>query len=272
MDLGYFLGGKYGFAKRYPYDIVFGKDVLPLTQKYPRYTANARLVTQDTAYRILCRENRELAERLSNALDSGYAYVQGKRTFELTYKSSPRLLVVNTPYENTAKVSHWIQDFMLNVERQRATEMFRLCASELPVYNETMEATRERDESREATREMNRENMESTQEMHETMEVGENQMVDGENGIAAGQDQMGDEESGIAVGEDQMAGGGNGIAVGEDENAAGWENLFQVVNESAFKSYFNNVQDLGVSFTQLPQTIHITRSLNPRIMVVVPDE
>ncbi|GFX25802.1 hypothetical protein TNCV_2639461 [Trichonephila clavipes] len=96
MDLGYLLGRKYGFAKRYPYDIVIGKDVLPLTQKYPRYTANARLVTQDTAYSILCRENRELAERLSNALDSGYAYVQGKRTFELTYKSSPRLLVVNT--------------------------------------------------------------------------------------------------------------------------------------------------------------------------------
>ncbi|GFX76014.1 hypothetical protein TNCV_1995681 [Trichonephila clavipes] len=179
MDLGYLLGRKYGFAKRYPYDIVFGKDVLPLTQKYPRYTANARLVTQDTAYSILCRENRELAERLSNALDSGYAYVQGKRTFELTYKSSPRLLVVNTPHENTVKVSHWIRDFMLDVERQRTTELFRLCASEMQVYNETMESTRERDESREASREMNRENMESTQEMHETMEVGENQIVDG---------------------------------------------------------------------------------------------
>ncbi|GFX07964.1 hypothetical protein TNCV_1236451 [Trichonephila clavipes] len=152
------------------------------------------------------RENRELAERLSNALDSGYAYVQGKRAFELTYKSSPRLLVVNTPHENTVKVSHWVRDFMLDVKRQRATELFRLCASEMQVYNETMDATRERDESREATREMNRENMESTQEMHETMEVGENQIVDGENGIAARQDQMGDEENGIAA-----AGGENGI-------------------------------------------------------------
>ncbi|GFV49975.1 hypothetical protein TNCV_1392561 [Trichonephila clavipes] len=103
IDLGHLLGRKYGFAKQFPYDIVFGKDVLPRTQTYPRYTANARLVTQDTAYRILCRENRELAETLSNALDSGYAYVQGKRTFELTYKNSPRLLVVNTPMKIRSK-------------------------------------------------------------------------------------------------------------------------------------------------------------------------
>ncbi|GFU03472.1 hypothetical protein TNCV_2257061 [Trichonephila clavipes] len=157
IDLGHLLGIKYGFAKRLPYDIFVGKDVLPRTQTYPRYTANARLVTQDTAYRIQCRENRELAERLSNAFDSGYAYVQGKRTFEFTYKPSPRLLVTNTPHENTVKVSHWIRDFMLVVERQRTTELFRICASEMPVYNETMEATRERDESREASREMNRE-------------------------------------------------------------------------------------------------------------------
>ncbi|GFX71792.1 hypothetical protein TNCV_2010291 [Trichonephila clavipes] len=164
---------------------------------YPRYTANARLVTQDIAYRILCREHRELAERLSNAFDSGYAYVQGKRTFELTYKNSPRLLVVNTPHENTVKVSHWIRDFMLDVERQRATELFRLVASESPGYNETMEATREiARETIESTQEMNRE---CTQEMHETMEVGENPMVDEENGIAARPDPMGDEENGIAA-------------------------------------------------------------------------
>ncbi|GFX32330.1 hypothetical protein TNCV_4410981 [Trichonephila clavipes] len=154
------------------------------------------------------------------------------------------------------KVSHWIRDFMLDVERQRATELFRLCASEMPVYNETMETTRERDESSEAIREMNKE---STQEMDETMEVGENQMVNGENGIAArpdpigdeendiaagqdqmgdeengiaaGQNQMGDEENGIAVGQNQMGDEEKGIAVGQDENAAaensaGWENLF----------------------------------------------
>ncbi|GFU74706.1 hypothetical protein TNCV_2430961 [Trichonephila clavipes] len=146
IDLGHLLGRKYGFAKRFPYDIVFGKDVLPRTQTYPRYTAIARLVTQDTAYRFLCRENHELVERLTNALDSGYAYVQGKRTFELTYKPSPPFLVVNSPHKNTVKVSHWIRDFMLDVERQRATELFRLCALEMPVYNETMETTRERDD------------------------------------------------------------------------------------------------------------------------------
>ncbi|GFU00014.1 hypothetical protein TNCV_1659701 [Trichonephila clavipes] len=132
---------------------------------------------------------------------------------------------------------------MLDVELQRkwATELFRqyICSSELPPFNETMEATREiarensettreMDETMEATREMNRD---SPQKMDETMEVGE--MADGENGIEAG--------------EDQMAGGENGIEAVEDENAAvenyaGWENLFQVVNESAFKSYFNNEQ------------------------------
>ncbi|GFW90534.1 hypothetical protein TNCV_565721 [Trichonephila clavipes] len=70
MDLGYLLGRKNEptFAKRYPYDIIFGKHVLPLTQKYLRYTANARLVTRDTAYWILCREKLELAERFSNTL------------------------------------------------------------------------------------------------------------------------------------------------------------------------------------------------------------
>ncbi|PRD21676.1 UNVERIFIED_CONTAM: hypothetical protein NCL1_51106 [Trichonephila clavipes] len=88
-------------------------------------------------------------------------------------------------------------------------------------------------------------------------------------------------ENGIAVYEDQndMTGGENGKAVYEDqnditagENDVGWENLFQLVNESTFKGYFNNEQDLSESFIQLPQTIHITRSLNPMIMVVVPDE
>ncbi|GFU77992.1 hypothetical protein TNCV_3109291 [Trichonephila clavipes] len=53
-----------------------------------------------------------------------------------------------------------------------------------------------------------------------------------------------------------MAGRENGLAVYEDqnemtagENDADWENLFQLVNESAFKGYFNNEQDLGESFT-----------------------
>ncbi|GFS80773.1 uncharacterized protein TNCV_86871 [Trichonephila clavipes] len=115
------------------------------------------------------------------------------------------------------------------------------------------------------------------------MEVGENQMADGGNNIAVGevQNDMAGVENSIAAGEDQndMTAGENSIAAGEEqndmtagENDAGWENLFQLVNESTFKGYFNNKQDLGESFTQLPQTIHITRSLNPRIIVVVPDE
>ncbi|GFX07966.1 hypothetical protein TNCV_1236471 [Trichonephila clavipes] len=120
MDLAYLLGKKNGtiFSRRYSNYIVFGKDVLPLTQhyKYPRLTEIARLVTRDTAFRILCREAFELAERFSNFLDYGCAYVKGKQTFELSYKSSPRLLVVNTPHENTVKVSQWIRDFILNVE------------------------------------------------------------------------------------------------------------------------------------------------------------
>ncbi|GFY45536.1 hypothetical protein TNIN_392971 [Trichonephila inaurata madagascariensis] len=58
---------------------------------------------------------------------------------------------------------------------------------------------------------------------------------------------------------------------GEDQNDVDLENLFELVNESTFK-FFNNEQDLCERFTQLPQTIHITRSLNPRIMVVLPDE
>ncbi|GFU74770.1 uncharacterized protein TNCV_2431601 [Trichonephila clavipes] len=103
----------------------------------------------------------------------------------------------------------------------------------------------------EVTREINRENIEATREMDETMEVGENQMADGGNIIAAGEDQN-----------DMTAG----------ENDAGRENLFQLVNESTFKGYFINEQGLGESFTQLPQTIHMTRSSNPKIMVVVPDE
>ncbi|GFX62949.1 hypothetical protein TNCV_1100421 [Trichonephila clavipes] len=106
-DLAYLLGRKNGttFARRYSNYIVLGKDVLPLTQKYARYTANAHLVTRDTAYHILCREDLELAIRFSNVVDYGCSYVQGKRTFELSYKSSSRLLVINTPYESTVSFS-----------------------------------------------------------------------------------------------------------------------------------------------------------------------
>ncbi|PRD23865.1 UNVERIFIED_CONTAM: hypothetical protein NCL1_45252 [Trichonephila clavipes] len=119
--------------------------------------------------------------------------------------------------------------------------------------NETIEVTREMNETIEATREFNRENMDSTREMDAPMEIGENLMTggDGENGIAVGEDQ------------NDMTGG---------ENDVGWKNLFQLVNESLLKSYFNNGQDLCERFTQFPKTIRITRSLNPRIVVVVVDE
>ncbi|GFS72643.1 hypothetical protein TNCV_1420471 [Trichonephila clavipes] len=305
IDLAYLLGRKNDttFARRYSNYIVLGKDVLPLTQKNPRYTANARLATRDTAYRILCREDLELAEIFSNVLYYNCAYVQGKQTFELSYKSSPRLLLVNTPHENTVKVSQWIRDFMMDVELQqkRATELFRefICSVTpeiLPIYDKTMEvtreinrenmdstremdetmvatreinrenieATREMDETMVAFREINRENIEATRKMDETMEVRENQMAgdetDGENIIAAGEDQndmAGDEidgKNGIAVYEDQ-----NDMTGDTGENDVDWENLFQLENESAFKGYFNNEQNLCESFAQLPQTIHIKR-------------
>ncbi|GFX37462.1 hypothetical protein TNCV_1906121 [Trichonephila clavipes] len=263
---------------------------------------------RDTAYRILCREDFELAERFSNVIDYGCAYVQGKRTFNLSYKSSPRLLVVNTPlpHENTVKVSQWIRDFILDVDlqRKRASEFFRelipsVNPEMLPVYDKTMEVTREinrenveatqeMDETMVATREINKENVEASREMDETMEVEENQMADGGNNIAVGEDQndmvggensiaageaendmvggkniiaageakndMSGGENGIAVYEDQndMTGGENGIAVYEDqndmtagENVTGWENLFQLMNESTFKGYFNNETGFG---------------------------
>ncbi|GFS68908.1 uncharacterized protein TNCV_4569581 [Trichonephila clavipes] len=110
--------------------------------------------------------------------------------------------------------------------------------------------------------------------------VGSNKWTDC-TAVGENQNDIADGKNNIAVGEDQndVAGGENSIAAGEaqndmagGENDAGWENLFQPVNESTFKGYFNNEQELGESFTQLPQAIHITRSLNPRIMVVVPDE
>ncbi|GFV98900.1 hypothetical protein TNCV_200451 [Trichonephila clavipes] len=52
----------------------------------------------------------------------------------------------------------------------------------------------------------------------------------------------------------------------------GRESLFQMMTESSFKSYFNNKHDSSEIFTQIPQTIHFTRALNSRIMLVVPDE
>ncbi|GFQ85947.1 hypothetical protein TNCT_75441 [Trichonephila clavata] len=60
-------------------------------------TARVQLVTRNAALHIIGRKNKKLAKKLSNALETGYAYVQGKRTFECSYKQSPKLVVVDCP-------------------------------------------------------------------------------------------------------------------------------------------------------------------------------
>ncbi|GFY64063.1 hypothetical protein TNIN_183961 [Trichonephila inaurata madagascariensis] len=75
VDIANLLGRKNGamFAKRFPYDIILGNDVILRTQKYPKQTACAHLITRDTAVRIIRRENLELAKKFSNTLDTGNA-------------------------------------------------------------------------------------------------------------------------------------------------------------------------------------------------------
>ncbi|GFX13547.1 hypothetical protein TNCV_3136201 [Trichonephila clavipes] len=138
-----------------------------VTQTYPRYNADARLVTQDTAYRILCRENLQLAERLSNALDSGYAIVQ-----ELP------------PYNETMEATREIVRENSEATRER---------------DETIEATREM--NRESPQEI-----EETMEVGEMadaengIEAGEDQMAGGENGKEAVEDENAAGENGIEPG------------------------------------------------------------------------
>ncbi|GFT41594.1 hypothetical protein TNCV_944511 [Trichonephila clavipes] len=60
-------------------------------------------------------------------------------------------------------------------------------------------------------------------------------------------------------------------ATAKNQNNGG-KSLFQMMTESSFKNYFNNKYDSSEIFTQIPQTIHFTRTLNSRIMIVVPDE
>ncbi|GFY61721.1 hypothetical protein TNIN_226271 [Trichonephila inaurata madagascariensis] len=116
--------------------------------------------------------------------------------------------------------------------------------------DETIETTRENDEIMENTRE-NDETMEAIRENDETMQVGEIRM--------AGDD-----------GEIRMAGddGENNMTGDETAGVNQDEVLFEMVNESTFKSLFNNEQDLC---EQLPRTIHIMRSLNRKVMFVYPD-
>ncbi|GFQ70450.1 hypothetical protein TNCT_233171 [Trichonephila clavata] len=58
----------------------------------------------------------------------------------------------------------------------------------------------------------------------------------------------------------------------EENRMGGAESLFQMATESEFKSYLNNNPDGFELFTQITYTIHFTRTLNRRIMIVVPDE
>ncbi|GFR16604.1 hypothetical protein TNCT_246551 [Trichonephila clavata] len=93
-------------AKCFTNDIVLGNHVLPPTQQYPKQTARVQLVTRNAALHIIGRKNKKLAKKLSNTLETGYAYVQGKRTFEYSYKQSPKLVVVDCPHKNTVKVAN----------------------------------------------------------------------------------------------------------------------------------------------------------------------
>ncbi|GFV26967.1 integrase catalytic domain-containing protein [Trichonephila clavipes] len=121
------LGKKNGtmFAKHFKYDIILGLNVLPRTQTYPKHIAGAHLVTRDTTARIIRHENLELAKKFSNALDTGCAYLQGKRIFASSYKQSPKffLFVVNTHNENTVKVAQWIREFTMDLELQRKRDI-----------------------------------------------------------------------------------------------------------------------------------------------------
>ncbi|GFQ65952.1 hypothetical protein TNCT_329721 [Trichonephila clavata] len=79
VDIASLLVRKNGrmFAKRFPYDIIFGNNVLPPTQRYPKQTACAHMVTRNAALRIIRREHFKLAEKFSNALDTGYSLCAG---------------------------------------------------------------------------------------------------------------------------------------------------------------------------------------------------
>ncbi|GFR03133.1 hypothetical protein TNCT_478221 [Trichonephila clavata] len=121
LDIASLLGKKNGtmFAKCFSNDIILGNHVLPPTQKYHKQTARVQQVTRNAALHIIGRKNNKLAKKLSNALETGYAYVQGKRTFESSYKQSPKLYVVDYPNKNTVKVAQWIREFTQDLELQR---------------------------------------------------------------------------------------------------------------------------------------------------------
>ncbi|GFQ65643.1 hypothetical protein TNCT_319861 [Trichonephila clavata] len=87
----------------------------PLSKSFP-HRLNGPVGPQGRGLSNLYRENVPMAERFSNALDTGWAYVMGPRLFERSYKPSPKLVVVESPHEHTVNVSQWIREFITDVE------------------------------------------------------------------------------------------------------------------------------------------------------------
>ncbi|GFS82843.1 hypothetical protein TNCV_288851 [Trichonephila clavipes] len=321
------------FAKRFQYDIILGLNVLPRTQTYPKHIAGAHLVARDTTTRIVRHENLELAKKISNVLDTGCAYVQGKRTFACSFKQSPKLFVVNTPNENTVKVAQWIREFTVDLELQRKRNIESLRRYICSISPNMLQPRIDDAETaglkmmnyevvrimvkmlcrimKKMLQEVNHgENVMQDYEENVKQEVnhGENVMQDYEENVKQevnhgknvmqnyeenvkqevnhGKNVMQDSEENVKQevnhGAMEKAGVNNGRidveenyetteATAKNQNDGG-ESLFQMMTESAFKSYFNNKHDSSEIFTQIPQTIHFTRTLNSRIMIVVPDE
>ncbi|GFV20790.1 hypothetical protein TNCV_2815391 [Trichonephila clavipes] len=249
-------------------------------------------VTRDTTARIIRHENLELAKKLSNALDTGCAYVQGKRTFASSFKQSPKLFVVNTPNENTVKMAQWIREFTVDLElqRKRNIESLRryICSispNMLQPRTDDAETAGENDAGVVSNggimEEVNHGEVMQGYEENVMQDYEENVMQDYEENVM--QDYEENVKQEVNHGETAMekAGVNNGrIDVGENYETTkataknqnyGGESLFQMMTESAFKSYFNNKHDSSEIFTQIPHTIHFTRTLNSRIMIVVPD-
>ncbi|GFR00483.1 hypothetical protein TNCT_350001 [Trichonephila clavata] len=306
LDIASLLGKKNGtmFAKCFTNDIVLGNHVLPPTQQYPKQTARVQLVTRNAALHIIGRKNKKLAKKLSNTLETGYAYVQGKRTFEYSYKQSPKLVVVDCPHKNTVKVAQWIREFTQDLELQRKRDFEFLRQYIWSVSLESGMNNREEAENHILNNDrMMEETVECTIEeggvsnaenvMEGVRNSGENAIDEGEvnnaehvsmEGVYNAEHTMeevnnsGENVSMELINNSQenvsMEGVNNigGNIFVEENRMDGAESLFQMATESAFKSYLNNNPDGFELFTQIPYTIHFTRTLNRRIMIVVPDE
>ncbi|GFQ81562.1 hypothetical protein TNCT_424511 [Trichonephila clavata] len=271
---------------------------------------------KNAALHIIGRKNKKLAKKLSNALETGYAYVQGKRTFECSYKQSPKLVVVDCPHKNTVKVAQWIREFTQDLELQRKRDFEFLRQYIWSVSLESGMNNREEAENHILNNDrMMEETVECTIEeggvsnaenvMEGVTNSGENVSMEGvrnsgENAIDEGEvnnaehvsmegvynaehtmeevNNSGENVSMELINNSQenvsMEGVNNigGNIFVEENRMDGAESLFQMATESAFKSYLNNNPDGFELFTQIPYTIHFTRTLNRRIMIVVPDK